>query len=179
MARDERLRMERSSVDRNASLVPDRRIALRAPKDRLEVPGPVYARATVSMARRGWTSPEPARRMSKPDRPLVVAVPTIAALTSRGDQSGCACSTSAATPVTAGAAMDVPDIPLAPVVVAPSADITETPGAVTSGLSALSPLRGPAELNVATDRKAGFASEDRGRTRMVRPSSLAMRPRTP
>ena len=60
-------------------------------------------------------------------------------------------------------------MPLAPPAVAPSADITETPGAVMSGLDPLSPERGPAELNAASLRNAGFRSGERARTRMVRP----------
>ncbi len=90
--------------------------------------------------------------MSYPATRVGVAVPTMAALTSRADQPGWASLTSAAMPETAGAAMEVPDIPLPLDPDAPSAEMTETPGAVTSGCRPLSPERGPAELNEATDR---------------------------
>src|SRR4051812_33948643 len=80
----------------------------------------------------------------------------IAALTWSGFQDGLACRTSAATPAPCGDAIEVPDsvVPLAPLPT--SVDTIDTPGPVTSGFMALSPLRGPPELNVAAALKPGL-----------------------
>ena len=67
----------------------------------------------------------------------------IAALTSFTDQFGWAAMTRAATPATCGVAMEVPESTSTPVPVPMPAATMLTPGAVTSGLRALSPKRGP------------------------------------
>ncbi len=72
-------------------------------------------------------------------------------------QDGCACFTSAATPATLGAAIEVPDIVAERLPVPIPTDASATPGAVRSGLSQLSPERGPNELKLARFRKPGFA----------------------
>ena len=63
---------------------------------------------------------------------------SIAALICSGVHVRCACVTRAATPVVAGAAMDVPDIVAPPAPVPMPVETTLTPGAVTSGFTALS-----------------------------------------
>ncbi len=62
------------------------------------------------------------------------AVFMIAALTCIGAQSGCASRTSAATPVTNGAAIEVPDCDCRPVPEPDSAEVIVSPGPATSGL---------------------------------------------
>ena len=56
-------------------------------------------------------------------------------------QFGCACTDSAATPATCGAAIDVPERMDAPLPESTAAEAIDTPGAATSGLMALSPDR--------------------------------------
>ena len=85
-------------------------------------------------------------------------MPTIAALICSAFHFGCACRVSAATPATCGADIEVPDSVSGPLPVPTPADTVETPGAVISGFSALSPLRGPADENDAMPRKLGFCS---------------------
>jgi len=63
---------------------------------------------------------------------------------------------SAATPDVCGAAIDVPDRTAAPLPVPMPVDRMLTPGAVTSGFSALSPVRGPADVKSANARYVGF-----------------------
>src|SRR3954468_24922158 len=102
-------------------------------------------------------------------------------------QLGCACRVSAATPVTCGAAIDVPDKVSAPLPEPDAVETIATPGAVMSGLSALSPVRGPADENDAKLRKAGFGICAAGPTATLvdaasrPPSEVAVdaRPRTP
>ena len=60
-------------------------------------------------------------------------------------QPGCACLTRAATPAVIGVAIEVPDSTSPPVPVPMPAEVTLTPGAITSGLGAESGLRGPPE----------------------------------
>ena len=74
----------------------------------------------------------------------------MAALTRVGRQPGWAWRTSAATPAVAGVAMDVPEM-VVPASPPPTrVEMTETPGAATSGLTAELPLRGPPELKPAS-----------------------------
>ena len=73
----------------------------------------------------------------------------ISALIRVGDQVGWAWTTSAATPVVFGAAIEVPLRVWASVPLPTKAEEIETPGAVTSGLRKLSPSRGPPELKSA------------------------------
>ena len=65
------------------------------------------------------------------------------------DQRGCACTFSAATPATWGAAIEVPDFTSGPLPVPTPADTVDTPGAVTLALRPESPVRGPPELKEA------------------------------
>src|SRR5438132_14342688 len=64
-------------------------------------------------------------------------------------QVGCACLTSAAEPATCGAAIEVPERIRDPVAVPMPAETMLTPGAVRSGLRALSSFLGPPELKLA------------------------------
>src|SRR5882724_3362943 len=66
--------------------------------------------------------------------------------------------TSAATPVVWGAAIDVPERFAGATPVPMPAEKMLTPGAVTSGLSPLSPDRGPPELKLASLRNPGLVS---------------------
>ena len=70
---------------------------------------------------------------------------------------GCAWRVSAATPATIGEAIEVPEIRVPWLPVPEAVDWMLTPGAVTSGLSQLSPLRGPPELKLANPRNPGLA----------------------
>ena len=80
----------------------------------------------------------------------------IAALISATLQVECACRVNAATPVTWGAAIDVPDM-TAPLFPVPTpVDRMLTPGAVTSGLRLLSPPRGPLDVKLASVWKPGL-----------------------
>ena len=74
----------------------------------------------------------------------------IAALIRAVLQSGCASVISAAEPAVAGEACEVPEIVAALKPVPTPADSTATPGAVTSGFTALSPLRWPPDVNDAS-----------------------------
>ena len=65
---------------------------------------------------------------------------------------------SAATPATCGAAIEVPENVTPPEPVPTAVENTETPGAVTLGFSAPSPVRGPPEEKLAASRKDAFAS---------------------
>src|ERR1700752_4058049 len=71
---------------------------------------------------------------------------------------GCACRVSAATPAPCGEAIAFPERLAAAKPVPLPAEKMLTPGAVTSGLSALSPLRGPPELNEPNALKAVLAT---------------------
>src|SRR5947209_1947251 len=81
------------------------------------------------------------------------AVWTIAARRSATDQVGCACLVSTATPAMCGVAIDVPESTEKPLPLPDAAETVATPGAVTPGLRALSPMRGPADEKVATFSK--------------------------
>src|SRR5215217_8188813 len=70
---------------------------------------------------------------------------------------GCDCWTRADSPVTCGAAIDVPDTPSAPLPVPTDVDRMLTPGADTSGLRKLSSKRGPPDVKLARPLKPGFA----------------------
>ena len=83
-------------------------------------------------------------------------------------QLGCACLTSAASPVTCGAAIEVPESLSAPMPVPMPAEKMLTPGAVMFGLSALVPVAGPHELKLASVSKPGLA--------MVEPVSVRVPP---
>ena len=73
-------------------------------------------------------------------------------------QSGCACLTSAAVPVTCGAAIEVPESLSAPIPVPIPAEKMLTPGAVMFGFRKLSPDRGPHDEKLASVSKPGFAN---------------------
>ena len=77
---------------------------------------------------------------------------TTAAATASASHVGCAWIANAALPATCGVAMEVPEmkVPWLPVPIA--VDSTLTPGALMSGLSTPSPMRGPPELNDAKRR---------------------------
>ena len=62
---------------------------------------------------------------------------------------GCACFTSAATPAVVGAAIEVPDMVAERLPVPIPTEAIPTPGPVRSGLSQLSPERGPNEPKLA------------------------------
>src|SRR3954470_21038748 len=79
----------------------------------------------------------------------------IAALIRSVLQSGWASVSKAAEPAVIGEAWDVPEMVAALKPVPTPADSTATPGAVTSGLIALSPLRGPPEVNDASRWEPG------------------------
>src|SRR6266540_3190251 len=85
-------------------------------------------------------------------------VSLIAALMASVDHDGWACDTSAATPAVCGAAIEVPDsrVPCVPLPIA--VDFTLTPGAMTSGFTALSTLRGPPDVNDAASLYAVLAT---------------------
>src|ERR687892_1897653 len=85
------------------------------------------------------------------------AVLTIAAFRSSTDQPGCAWRVRAATPLTCGADIDVPESRAPRLPVPTAADRTPTPGAVTSGFRAPSPVRGPLDVKPAKPVKFGFA----------------------
>src|SRR5438552_654583 len=102
-------------------------------------------------------------------------------------QLGCAWRVSAATPATCGEAIEVPEIVAAPLPEPTPVETMLTPGAVISGLRALSPPRGPPEVKSAKRLNAGFASVA-GATaarptpaRSLPPSDAGLvgRPRTP
>ena len=65
-------------------------------------------------------------------------------------------------PAVCGEAIDVPEITAKPFPVPTPAEKMLTPGAVTSGLSQLSPVRGPPEVKLAGARKPGLAMVERG-----------------
>ena len=90
------------------------------------------------------------------------------AFKSSGDQVGWSCLSSAIAPVTCGAAIDVPliDVPRKPLFA--RTDQIDCPGAVISGLMALSSMRGPRELN--DDRRSLFPAVTIGSA----PSSSAL-----
>ncbi len=71
-------------------------------------------------------------------------------------QFGCACLTSAAVPVTCGAAIEVPESLSAPMPVPIPAEKMLTPGAVMFGLRKLSPDLGPHDEKLASVSKPGF-----------------------
>src|SRR5690242_10112706 len=80
----------------------------------------------------------------------------MAALMSCALHVGCAWRVSAADPATCGEAIDVPERISPPLPVPLAVDRTLTPGAERSGFRALSPLRGPPELNDANFAKFGL-----------------------
>src|SRR4051812_48748263 len=73
----------------------------------------------------------------------------MADLTAAGFHFGCACSTRAATPEMCGVAIEVPLRVSASLPLPTSVDTMATPGAVMSGLSLASGVRGPVEENEA------------------------------
>ncbi len=79
------------------------------------------------------------------------------ALSWAGVKVGCSCLRSATTPVVSGAAMDVPLKFALPVPVPMAVEMMFWPGAATSGLSAMLPLRrvGPRELKLAIWSRLG------------------------
>ena len=95
------------------------------------------------------TRPTPPRVGLIRATPSGSAVETIAAEIRSVSHVGWACTVSAATPATCGAAIEVPESTDASPPVPTATDEIETPGAATSGLIELSPLRGPDELNQA------------------------------
>src|SRR6478735_8230779 len=84
--------------------------------------------------------------------------------------TGSAVLTRAAMPAVCGEAIDVPDSTLNPLPDPTAAEKMLTPGAVTSGLSQLSPLRAPPELKLAIPRKPGFTMSN-GVSVIVPPSA--------
>src|SRR3954454_14981332 len=94
-------------------------------------------------------TPEPDQRIEYGATLAVDAVPTIAPLTCCGDHDGLACRISAAAPATCGEAIDVPLSSFTPDTELPSVELTNTPGAETSGLRMLVNRSGPAELKSA------------------------------
>ena len=80
----------------------------------------------------------------------------MAALTSSVVQSGWAWRTSAAMPATCGDAIEVPESTYPRFPVPEAVDRMLTPGAAMSGLSALSPVRGPPELKLAKPVNPGL-----------------------
>src|SRR6266850_1100504 len=96
-----------------------------------------------------------------------------AALIASDDQPGWACFTSAAAPAVIGDAIDVPDmrVPCVPLPIA--VDLTLTPGAMTSGLTALSTFRGPPEVNEAATWYAVFGTVAAVKLFAVPPSAAA------
>src|SRR5437879_11018015 len=73
-------------------------------------------------------------------------------------QVGWAWRVSAATPATCGEAIEVPEIAAPALPVPMPVEMMLTPGAVTSGLRPLSPVRGPPEVKLANPVKLGFVS---------------------
>ena len=59
-------------------------------------------------------------------------------------------------PETCGVAIDVPDSTTEPVPVPMPVETTDVPGAIRSGLSRPSPIRGPCDENEAMREKLGF-----------------------
>src|SRR3954452_2674040 len=82
----------------------------------------------------------------------------IADLTAAGFHFGCACSTRAATPEMCGVAIDVPLMFSDSLPLPTSVDTMATPGAVMSGLSLASGVRGPVEENDAIGGIIGVPS---------------------
>src|SRR5207244_7671209 len=78
--------------------------------------------------------------------------------TSSGLHVEWACSARAATPVTCGAAIEVPESISESFPVPLAVEVMLTPGALRSGLRCPSPERGPAELNDASWRAVGLAT---------------------
>src|SRR2546422_4455834 len=71
---------------------------------------------------------------------------------------GWAWRVSAATPATCGEDIDVPESAAPALPVPMAVEMMLTPGAVTSGLRPLSPVRGPPEVKLANPVKLGFVS---------------------
>ncbi len=88
-------------------------------------------------------------------------------------QSGCACLTSAAVPVTCGAAIDVPESFSGPTPVPIPAEKTPTPGAVMFGFRKLSPERGPCDENAASRSNPVFGIGAVDASVVVPPSAAA------
>src|SRR5438309_3462364 len=74
-------------------------------------------------------------------------------------QVGWAWRVSAATPATCGEAIEVPEIAAPALPVPMPVETMLTPGAVTSGLRPLSPVRGPPEVKLANPVKLGFVTD--------------------
>src|SRR2546422_5146673 len=72
---------------------------------------------------------------------------------------GWAWRVSAATPATCGDAIDVPESAAPALPVPMAVEMMLMPGAVTSGLRPLSPLRGPPEVKLAKPVKLGFVRD--------------------
>ena len=105
------------------------------------------ATTLVRAAGAACTSPEPTRQGAASTSTDGSAVLTTAAPIRSAGQSGWASRTSAATPATCGEAIDVPELPAAPVPDPASAERMPTPGAATSGFSAAGD--GPEEVKLA------------------------------
>ena len=82
----------------------------------------------------------------------------IADFTAAGFHFGCACSTSADTPVICGVAIDVPLRSAAWLPLPTSVETMATPGAVMSGFSFASGERGPVDVNEAIPGTIGVPS---------------------
>src|SRR5256886_17367623 len=72
--------------------------------------------------------------------------------------AGWACRVSAATPATCGEDIDVPESAAPALPVPMPVETMLTPGAVTSGLRPLSPVRGPPEVKLANPAKLSFVT---------------------
>src|SRR5258706_238585 len=136
---------------------------------KLRLPDSLVPRATtdVRVAAKGCTRPEPPSLGWNPTSCDASAVLAMARRTSSGSQVGCDCRASAATPLTCGVAIEVPErrTPRLPLPIAVERMLT--PGAVTSGLRKLSRLRGPPEVNPAKRRNPGFGTVLAARVRLV------------
>jgi hypothetical protein len=88
----------------------------------------------------------------------LLAVLAIAFFTCCAVQVGFAARTSAAMPATCGVAMEVPDRSIGSKPLANRAERIPTPGAMTSGFTPASRLRGPDEVNDAGCLKSGLTN---------------------
>ncbi len=128
------------------------------PYDRL----PGTASDSASADSYAWTRPEPITVAGTGPVPSLfnsswVAWFMISALIRAGDQVGCNCRSSVATPETCGAAIEVPESAMPSVPVATAAEMMSPPGAETSGFSALETRAGPSDVkSVMRSSKPGI-----------------------